>query len=82
MCYYHQHASLLVCLSLLSVCVSVKPQWMIQVKGIYRATLEFKSSLSNNLNYDSSLSLSVSAKVIPKFLIQGSVVASDQCFRV
>ena len=24
MCYYHQHASLLVCLSLLSACLSVK----------------------------------------------------------
>ena len=53
MCYYHQHACLLVCLSLLSV----------------SQTLEFKSSgcaVSNNLIYDSSLSLSVSVKVIPK----------------
>ena len=35
MCYYHQYACLLVCLSLLSAClsltVSVKFQWMIQV---------------------------------------------------
>ena len=31
MCYYHQHACLLVYLSLLSACVSVKLQWMIQV---------------------------------------------------
>ena len=30
MCY-HQHACLLVCLSLLSACLSVKLQWMIQV---------------------------------------------------
>ena len=28
---FHQHACLLVCLSLLSVCLSVKLQWMIQV---------------------------------------------------
>ena len=66
MCYYHQHASLMVCLSLLPACLSVKLQWMIQK---YRATLEFKSSgcaVSNNLNYDSSLSLSVPVKVIPK----------------
>ena len=60
MCYYHQHTCLLVCLSLLSACLSVKLQWMI---------LELKSSgcaVSNNLIYDSSLSLSVSVKVIPK----------------
>ena len=31
MCYYHQHASLMVCLSLLSACLSGKLQWMIQV---------------------------------------------------
>ena len=84
MCYYHQHTCLLVCLSLLSACLSVKLQWMIQVTGEYRATLEFKSSglaVSNNLNYDSSLSLSVSVKVIPKFLIQPSVIASNRCVR-
>ena len=45
MCYYHQHACLLVCLSLLPSFLSVKLQWMIQVtREIYRATLEFKSS--------------------------------------
>ena len=31
MCYYHQHASLMVCLSLLSACLSVKLQWMIHL---------------------------------------------------
>ena len=31
MCYYHQNACLLVCLSLLSACLSVKLQGMIQV---------------------------------------------------
>ena len=31
MCYYHQHACLLVYLSLLSACLSVKLEWMIQV---------------------------------------------------
>ena len=31
MCYYHQNACLLVCLSLLPACLSVKFQWMIQV---------------------------------------------------
>ena len=31
MCYYHQHACLLVCMSLLPAGVSVKLQWMIQV---------------------------------------------------
>ena len=70
MCYYHQHACLLVCLSLLPACLSVKLQWMIQVTREYRATLEFKScwcAVSNNLNFDSSLSLSISDKVIPKF---------------
>ena len=67
MCYYHQHACLLVCLSLLPACLSVKLQWMIQVKEKYRrTTLEFKSSgcaVSNNLIYDSSLSLPVKVKV-------------------
>ena len=80
MCYYHQHVCLLVCPSLLSACLSVKLQWMIRSQGKYRATLEFKSSgcaVSNNLIYDSSLSLSVSVKVIPKFLIQPSVIASN-----
>ena len=38
-------------------------------------------AVSNNLNYDSSLSLLVSVKVIPKYLIQTSVIASKQCVR-
>ena len=65
MCYYHKHACLLVCLS--------NFKWTIQVTREIRATLEFKSSgcaVSNNLNYDSSLSFSVSVKVVPKLLIQ------------
>ena len=56
-------------LVVLSACLSVKLQWMIQVtKGKYRTTLEFKSSgcaVSNNLHYDSGPNLSVSVKVIP-----------------
>ena len=36
-----------------------------------------RCAVSNNLNFDSSLSLSVSVKVIPKFLIQPSVIASN-----
>ena len=36
---------------------------------------------SNYVNYDSSLNLSVSVKVIPKFLIQPSVNASNRCAR-
>ena len=71
MCYYHQHACLLVCLSLLSAFLSVKLLWMLKVT---RETLEFKGSgcaVSNNLIYDSSLSLSVSVKVISK--------SSDTC---
>ena len=66
MCYYHQNACLLVCVYLLPAYLSVKLQWMIQVTGKYRTTLEFKSSvcaISNNLIYDPSLSLSVSIKV-------------------
>ena len=65
MCYYHQHACLLVCLSLLSACLSVRLQWMIQVTR----EIQGKSSgcaVSNNLIYGSSLCLSVSVKVIPK----------------
>ena len=71
------------CLSCLPVCQSNFNGWF-RSQGKYRATLEFKSSrcaVSNNLNYDSSLSLSVSVKVIPKFLIQPSVIASKQCVR-
>ena len=63
MCYYHQYACLLVCLSVSQTSMDDSGQ------GKYRATLEFKSSgcaVSNNLIYDSSLSLSVSVKVIPK----------------
>ena len=66
MCYYHQHACLLAWLSLLPVCLSVKLQWMIQFTREIQATLEIKSSgctVSNNLFYDSGLSLSVSVKV-------------------
>ena len=66
MCYYHQHACLLVCLSLLPACLTVKLQWMIQVTREYSGTLDFKSSgsaVSYNLIYDSNLSLPVSAKV-------------------
>ena len=66
MCYYHQYACLLVSLSLLPACLSVKLQWMIQVTREIKVTLEFKSSgcaVSNNLIYNPSLSLSVSVKV-------------------
>ena len=61
-------------------CLSVSQTSMDDSQGKYRATLEFKSSgcaVSNNLNYDSSLSLPVSVKVIPKFKIQPSVIASN-----
>ena len=71
MCYYHQHACLLVCLSV--------SQTSMDDSGHKGNTGQFKSSgcaVSNNLIYDSSLSLSVSVKVIPKFLIQPSVIAS------
>ena len=64
MCYYHQYACLFVCLSLLSV-----SETSMDDSGQYRATLKFKSSgcaVSNNLNYDASLTLSVSVKAIPK----------------
>ena len=53
------------CLSCLPVCQSNFNGWF-RSQGKYRATLEFKSSrcaVSNNLIYDSSLSLSVSVKV-------------------
>ena len=42
MCYYHQHACLLVCLSLLPVCRSNFNGWF-RSHWKYRATLEFKS---------------------------------------
>ena len=69
MCYYHQHACLLICLSLLSACLSVKRQWMIQVTREIQGNSwiqEFWGAVSNNLIYDSSFNLSVSVKVIPK----------------
>ena len=59
------------CLSCLPVCQSNFNGWF-RSQGKHRAMLEFKSSgcaVNNNLIYDSSLSLSVSVKVIPKFLI-------------
>ena len=67
MCYYHQHVCLFVCLSLLSACKS-NFNGRFRSQGKYRATLELKSSgfaVSNNLISDSSLSLSVSVKVMP-----------------
>ena len=66
MCYYHQHACLFVCLSLLSACLSVKLQWMIQVTREIQSNKSSRCAVSNNLIYDSSLSLLVSVKVIPK----------------
>ena len=75
MCYYHQHACFLVCLSVRQTSMDDSGHW-----GKYRATLEFKSAgcaVCNNLNYDSSLSLSVSVKVIPKFIIQPGVIAPN-----
>ena len=74
-------------LSLSPVCLSVGQISMDDSghKGEIQATLEFSSSgcaVSNYLNYDSSLSLSVLVKVIPKFLIQPSVTASNRCVRV
>ena len=69
------------------VCLSVSQTSMDDSgQGKYRATLEFKSSgcaVSNNFIYDSSLSLSVSVKVIPKsfdksyVLNQPSAIASN-----
>ena len=70
-------------LSCLNVCQSNFNGWS-RSQGKYRATPEFKSSgcpVSNNLIYDSSLSLSVSIKVIPKSfdtLIQPSAIASSR----
>ena len=74
---------MLVLLSACLSCLSVKLPWMIQ--GKYRATLEFKSSrcaVSSNLNYDSSLSLSVSIKVIPKSFDSAiaSAIAIAKCY--
>ena len=66
MCYYHQHTCLLVCPSLLSTCLSVKFQCMIQVTREIQSNSCSGCAVSNNLIYDSSLSLSVSDKVIPK----------------
>ena len=55
------------CLSCLPLCQSNFNGWF-RSQGKYRATLESSSgwAVSNNLNYDSSLSLLVSVKVIPK----------------
>ena len=73
------------CVPVSPICLSVSQTLMDDSghKG-NTGTLEFKSSgcaVSNNLNYDSSLSLSVSVKVIPKFLIQPSAIASNRCVR-
>ena len=76
-CYYHQYACLLVCLSLLSASLSVKLQWMIQVTREIQANSS-GCAVSNNLNYDSSLSLSVSVKVIPKSF--DTYLNSTQCY--
>ena len=56
------------CLSCLPFCQSNFNGWF-RSQGKCRATLEFRSygcAVSNNLNYESSLSLSVSVKIIPK----------------
>ena len=66
MCYYHQHVCVLVLPSLLSACLSVKLQWMIQVTREIQSNKSSRCAVSNNLIYDLSLSLSVSVKVIPK----------------
>ena len=84
MCYYHQQACLLVCLSLMSACLSVKLQW-IQVITEYRPTLEFKSSgsaVSNNLIIMTQVSVSQSQSKLSQnhltvVLIQPSVIASN-----
>ena len=64
MCYYHQHACLLVCLSLLPACLSVSQTSMDDSghKGNTGQLLNSGWTVSNNLIYDSSLSLSVSVK--------------------
>ena len=85
MCYYHQHACLLVCLSLMSACLSVKLQWTIQVITEYRPTLEFKSSgsaVSNNLIIMTQVSVcqsqsNLSQNHLTIVLIQPSVIASN-----
>ena len=68
MCYYHQNVFVFwsARLPYLPVSQSNFNGWS---QGKYCETLEFTSSgcaVSNNLIYDSSLSLSVSVKVIPK----------------
>ena len=71
MCCYHQHACILVCLSLLSAALSVKLQWMIQVTREIHGNSEFKGSghaVSNNLNYDSSLKFVSLSQSYPKIL--------------
>ena len=76
MCYYHQHACLLVCLSVSQTSMDDSGH-----KGNAGQLKNSGCAVSNNLNYDSSFSLSVSVKVIPKFLIQPSVIASNWCGR-
>ena len=74
MCYCHQHACLLVFLSVSQTSIDGSGQ------GKYRATLQFKSSgcaVSNNFIYDSSLTLSVPVKVIPKSF--GTCLNSTKC---
>ena len=73
--------------SCLPVCQSYFNGWF-RSQGKYRAALEFKSSgcaASNNLNYDSNLSFSVSVKLsqnhLTHVLIQPSVIVSNQCVR-
>ena len=64
------------------VCLSVS-QTSMDDSG-QKGNTGFKSSgraVSNNLSYDSSLSLSVSVKVIPKYLIQPSAIASNRYVR-
>ena len=80
MCYQHQHACFF-CLPVSPVWLSVSQTSMDDSQWKHRATLEFKSSgcvVSNNLNYDSSLSLSVSVKVIPKSF--DTCLNSSQCY--
>ena len=75
MCYYHQHASRLVCLSLLPACLS-NFNGGFRSQGKYRATLEFKSfgcAVSSNLIYDSSLSQSYIVCTLPPYSAGGEV---------
>ena len=72
------------CLSCLAVCLSVSQTSIDDSQWKYRATLEFKSSgcvASNNINYDSSLSFSVSVKVIPKSSGTCLNLTQSYCFK-